>query len=210
MFQNRYKSFEQFEEHFKEIQKKTGYKTNVTISETYDYIQSWNYNIRVNKDHILTTVMKLANDFWPYFLNAHYEILEIRKSWFFLCSDVPFFIIPPTEWPKSKWIWLMYPIEAEKIIPLNKKQCLKITLFPKEEKNEVSWSYKYINEKMINRINTYICKNAERFIISNNKEYLRKIILRINFKILKKDKNREEIYYHKGSDKLFNNQFFPY
>jgi len=40
MFQNRYKTFEHFEERFKKMQKETGYKTNVTIRETYDYIKA--------------------------------------------------------------------------------------------------------------------------------------------------------------------------
>jgi len=41
-------------------------------------------------------------------------------------------------------------------MPLNKTQCVKITLFPKEINHGVSCSYKTINEKMTNRINTEI------------------------------------------------------
>ncbi|PIQ42101.1 hypothetical protein COW06_00810 [Candidatus Gracilibacteria bacterium CG12_big_fil_rev_8_21_14_0_65_38_15] len=156
MFQNRYKTFEHFEERFKKMQKETGYKTNVTIRETYDYIKAGNYDAVANKDYILTTAMSLANDFWPLFLNAHYEILETRKLGFFMCSDVPFFIIPPVGWPKNMGLGLMYPPKAERIMPLNKTQCVKITLFPKEINHGVSCSYKTINEKMTNRINTEI------------------------------------------------------
>lgn len=209
MFQNSSKTYEHFEERFKEMQKETGYETEVSIRETYEYAKQWNYSLSLDKDYILVTAMSLANDFWPLFLNAHYEILETRKPWFFFCSDVPFFIIPPANWSKNTWLWLRFPKEAERIMPLNKTQCVRITLLPQEIKYGVNYSYMTINKKMTDRINTYICKNAERFILTKNKEYLKEIIWRINFRILQKEKKREAISYNKDYDLLVESQFFP-
>jgi len=63
---------------------------------------------------------------------------------------------------------------------------------------------------MTNRINTYICKNADRFILTKDKEYLKGILWRINFKILEKEKKREAVSYDKDFNLLIESQFFPH
>ena len=51
---------------------------------------------------------------------------------------------------------------------------------------------------MTNRLNQYICKNAERFIVSKDMTYLKEILASIDHKKLAQDKSRENIIFNEG------------
>lgn len=209
-FQQRYKTYEQFKKLMDRREKETWEKIEWDPKDLYDYMMKWEYDVTMTKESSMVESMKLANDLWPLFLNAHYEVLETKKSNFFICSDNPFFIIPPKDWPRNRWLWLIEPFLAEKIIPINKRQCLRIIIFPESKKHWISISYKTINQKMTNRLNQYICKNAERFIVSKDMSYLKEILADIDHKKLAQDKSRENVIFNEGFWLIMDHSFYPY
>lgn len=204
------KTYDQIGSAVNKMQKETWKSINMSIDELYEYSKSWNYDVIAKNKEIMMKSLSLWNKFWPDFLTWHYEILETRKNSFFICSDAPFFIIPPNNWPRNMGVWLFGPPDAECLIPINKKQCISLQLLPKETDCWISISYRTINARMVNRINKYICKNAEKYIITQDKNYLESIIKQIDFVQLKRDKNRETIVYDKESAIIMYHQFFPY
>lgn len=205
-FQNSFRTYEDF---LATLTKNTIDNEGVDPKELYEYIQSWKYDVRVDKDSALVLAMQMANDLWHLFLNAHYEILEVEEDWFFLCSDTPFFIIPPKWWSKYIGVWLMYPKHAEKIIPINKRQCLQITLLPEYFDYWVSCSYTLVDQDEIDRINEYIVKNANRFVLSKDKDYLQDILWRINFLDLEVEKKRKRVNLNENW-RIVGNYFYPH
>lgn len=202
-----YDSFEQFASHIELMKRETG-KDIWDVRKLYEYMKAGNYDVNVEKQSIMWRILKLGNDFWKNFLNANYEVLETNKSNFFIISDNPFFIIPPKWRKKGEWIWLMYPINAERIIPISSKQCLRISLDPRW--NWWVWvSYKTINNKETNRINHYICKNATRFILSKNREYLSQLVEEIDFAKCNWEKNYNKLVYDEWFKMQIGKQLYP-
>jgi len=76
-----------------------------------------------------------------------------------------------------------------------------------------NWSkrffYSQINQKQTNRINSYICKNAERFVLSKNKEYLLNLCNSIDFNKIDQEKNRKNIYFNKDIGLIANYNYYP-
>ncbi len=204
-FQTKFKTYEDFQNHLQINWPKID-----DPQDFYNFMNSQENNLVMSEEDSMIRSMELGNKFWLLFLNAHYEVLETRKDNFFLCSDNPFFIIPPSDWPKNIWLGIVEPRTAEKIIPISKKQCLRITIFPEEVTHWISLSYSTVNQKTTNRINQFICKNAERFIVSKEKEYLKKILETIDSKKLADDKNRERVVKSKDFPMAMNYSFYPY
>ena len=46
---------------------------------------------------------------------------------------------------------------------------------------------------MTNRINQFICKNADKYVLSKKKEYLDQVLKTIDYRRLQQDNNRENI-----------------
>lgn len=202
-----YDTFEQFQWMIERMKKET-WKDVWDARKLYDYMKSWEYDIIAPRESIIWDVLKFGNWFRPTFLSWHYEVLETNKSNFFLVSDNPFFMIPPKWWRKGVWVWLLYPPSTEKIIPINSKQCLRIWLDPKWEK-WVWMSYRTINHKETNRINQYICRNATRFILSKNKEYLSQLLKNIDFIKVNDEKNCNKFHYDNGFKIQIGQQLYP-
>lgn len=204
-FQTQFWNYEDFQSHIK--------TESIDMDDPksfYDFMHSKEDNLVMSEEDSMIRSMHLGNLFWPLLLNAHYEILETKKTNFFLCSDNPFFIIPPQDWSRNIWLGIIEPRTAEKIIPINKKQCLRITIFPEHINHWVSLSYSTINQKETNRINQYVYKNAERFILSKEKEYLEYIISRVDHTKLNKDKNRNSVVEIKKFPIVMDHSFYPY
>lgn len=188
-----YDSFEKFESRAKFIEKETG-KDLWNKKSLYEFMKSGNYDVLVDRQSIMKDVLSIGKDFREAFINWHYEVLETNKSNFFLISDNPFFMIPPKWWEKWQWLWLLFPPTVEKIIPINKKQCLRIRL-EDSKSTWVSLSYRTINHKETNRINEYICKNATRFILSKDSTYLSNLIKNIDFQKVNEEKEYNKFIY---------------
>lgn len=202
-----YDTFEQFEQMVLNMQKKTG-KDVWNIKELYEYAKKWDYDVDVHKESIIINALSLWNKIWPEFLDWNYEILETRKKSFFLVSDNPFFIIPPKDYPKWMWIWLGFPPNSEKIIPINDKQCLRIFLTGKANP-WISIKYKTINYKETNRINSYICKNATRFILWKDQRYMRELVKKVDFHKSYKEKTENRFFYDKDLKLIITKQLYP-
>lgn len=178
------------------------------IKNAIEYIQEGNYEISISEKSAILESLKIWNDFWMDFKCAKYEILQTRKSWHFLCSDNPFFIIPPLNYPRSLWVWLVLPFEARKIIPISRNLAISITFF--HERVEPSISYRTINQKETDLINTYICKNANEHILWSDIQYMTSIIKKIDFNRVQKDLSRPRVQINKDLWIVAVNNYYPY
>jgi Protein of unknown function (DUF4238) len=193
---------------FCKVMEELGIKDN--LAETHKILLEWKFDTVLSQEDAMIKAMASAHELQPLFLNAHYEVMETRKNNFFLCSDNPFFIIPPYNFPRNRWLWLIYPLSAEKIIPISKKICLRIHIYPEDQKHGVSLSYSSINQKMTNRINQFICKNADKYVLSKEKGYLDQVLKTIDYRRLQQDNNRENITFDDNLSLLIWNFFYPY
>lgn len=194
--QNQFNSFDDYKKEF----------PNSNIKE-YDFFKSNNWTVEMDRQSAMLESIRAWNKYWSDFLNADYEVLETNKSNFFIISDNPFFIIPPSGWNRSIGVWYFSP-DAENIIPINSTQCLRINIV--NQKNYwLSIKYKTINHKETNRINSFTCKNASRFIMSNNKKYLEDLVKSIDFNKCRIEKKSNRFEYDDAKKLIITRNMYP-
>ena len=183
------------------------YDSEEEINDAVEYIKNGNYKVTISEKSAILESLKLGNDIWMDFKYATYEVLQTRKSWHFLCSDNPFFIIPPSDYPRNLWVWFCIPFEARKIIPISRNLAISIIFF--HNKVQPTISYRTINQKETDFINTYICKNANECILWSDMNYMNSILKKIDFVRVQKDLNRPRVLIDENLWLVVNN-YYPY
>jgi hypothetical protein len=202
-------------ENFKETVKVYEQNTWNSIWNIEDFFETTNrisINVKESPEAYMKHMLEIWLNFSKFLLNCEIIIHHTRKNNLLITSDNPFYIIPPKgwkykSWERINWIGFLKPIKARKIIHLS--ETLAVECFPHKF---IPWGkiiHNFLNYKKTQILNSYIIKNAERFIMCSSKKNIDNVIKNINFKKNQDIKNIPNIKFFHDEQVIWNFWIYP-
>lgn len=204
-------NYDIFSKRAEQYQKKT-WKNLWDIKKLFNSTKDMELNIILPKEKYIKHMLKMSVYIAQYLLNSNIIIYHTKKNNKLITSDNPCYIIPPkwrkyVSWEYINWIWFLLPTNARKIIHLS--ETIAIECLPHEF---IPWwkiTHKFLNQKETQTFNSYIVKNAKRFIIWSSKENIENTIKKINFKYIEELKKIPIVKYFEDKKIVWTFWIYP-
>lgn len=192
-------------------QKET-WKRITDIDELFEAAKHMDLVTNVSKEEIVSSMLRIWLEYSHIFMNSKLIVYHTSKNYDFVTSDNPFYIIPPRwwkyeQWTSIKWIGILYPPDARKIIPLSKNILLEIDTSNDEVKRQIV--FKSLKSEKIKYLNSYTIKNCRRFVFWYKRDDIDVSLKMIDFKKLEKIKSISSVIYNSNTWVFVHPNIYP-
>lgn len=168
-----------------------GFTEDITSEEVKNFFEKENYNISFPREFFIKHLLESYSRILPLIYGFDWFFVETEKNLNFIITDHPFFITRPEHLAPFRGVGLLTK-DSEKTIPLTKKLCLIMGNLSSLEEGYVEYQ-SLTNKELIRRINLNLVRSSNRFIYSDDRDFLEFLIKRSKIDSVPVDRERVKV-----------------